>query len=271
MNPPVTQQYRILLLATLLCLLTGTAWAQVDSNPSGLNLLNPIRDLTTPNNISTSLIVVFVITLLSLAPSILVMTTSFTRVIVVLGFLRQAMGTQQSPPNQVVISLALFLTLFVMYPTYQEVYNTAIIPYTNGQFVEKPGISPTDKPLSPQQQALTAAMKPIRGFMFRQVKPKDLALFIEIAKLPRPKTPDDVPTHVLIPAYITSEITIAFEIGFLIYIPFLIIDMVVASTLMAMGMMMLPPIMISLPFKIIMFVLADGWYLLLGSLARGFN
>ena len=252
-------------------LVGGAAWAQVDPNPSGMNLLNPVRDMTTPQNISTSLILVFVITLLSLAPSILIMTTSFTRVVVVLGFLRQAMGTQQSPPNQVILSLSLFLTIFIMYPTYQQVYDTAVLPYIRGEFVSQPAANPTDKPLSPQEQALTAAMKPIRGFMFRQVKPKDLALFIEIAKMPRPKTPDDVPTHVLIPAYITSEITKAFQIGFMIYIPFLIIDMVVASTLMAMGMMMLPPIFVSLPFKIIMFVLADGWYLLLGSLARSFN
>lgn len=253
---------RSLLLAAV-CLawaLSGSAWAQAanDANPIGANLLNTVKTAVGPQQISSSLMLVFVVTIISLAPSILIMTTSFTRIIVVLGFLRQAMATQQSPPNQVLVSLALFLTFFVMYPTYKEVYDTAVQPYVRGEF-------------KTQEEAMTAALKPIRGFMFRQVGVKDLALFIEISKMERPKTPDDVPTHVLIPAYILSELRVAFQIGFVIYIPFLIIDMVVASTLMAMGMMMLPPIFVSLPFKIIMFVLADGWYLLLGRLATSFH
>jgi flagellar biosynthetic protein FliP len=239
-------------------LFAPAAFAQQEANPLGVNLVRGVGEATAPQQISTTLTVFFLITILSLAPAILVMTTSFTRIIVVLGFLRQAMATQQSPPNQVLIGMALFLTFFIMAPTYQQVNEQALQPYIRGEF-------------SSQTEALTAAVKPIREFMYKQVKSRDLALFIQIAKLPRPNTRDDVPTHVLIPAFILSEMRTAFQIGFLIYIPFLIIDMVVASTLMAMGMMMLPPIFVSLPFKIIMFVLADGWYLLLGELVRSFD
>ena len=199
------------------------------------------------------------LTVLTLAPAILVMTTSFTRIIVVFGFLRQAMATQQSPPNQVLVGLALFLTFFIMTPTYQRVYSEALQPYMEGE-------------IETAEEALERGLAPVRDFMFSQLEghPRDLALFIEIAGLERPNTRDDVPTTVLIPAFIISELRIAFQIGFIIYIPFLIIDMVVASTLMAMGMMMLPPVFISLPFKIILFVLVDGWYLLVGSLVRSF-
>lgn len=238
--------------------LAPCAQAQPDTNPLGANLFRAVNDATAPQQISTTLAVFILITVLSLAPAVLVMTTSFTRIIVVLGFLRQAMATQQSPPNQVLVGMALFLTFFIMAPTYQQVNEQALQPYIRGEFTS-------------QTEALDAAMKPIREFMFRQVHPRDLALFIQIAKMPRPKIRDDVPTHVLIPAFVLSELRISFQIGFLIYIPFLIIDMVVASTLMAMGMMMLPPIFVSLPFKIIMFVLADGWYLLLGELVRSFG
>jgi flagellar biosynthetic protein FliP len=241
-------------------LLSGVACAQAPSQDDalGLNLLRGAQNAVGPQQISTTLMVAFLITVISLAPAILVMTTSFTRIIVVFGFLRQAMATQQSPPNQVLIGLALFLTFYIMYPTYQEVNDQAIQPYIRGEITDS-------------TEALNAALKPIRTFMFRQVNPKDLALFIELGKLPRPATPDDVPTLTLIPGYVLSELRISFQIGFIIYIPFLIIDMIVASTLMAMGMMMLPPVFVSLPFKIIMFVLADGWYLLIGSLARSFQ
>ena len=246
----------IVLLLLVLC--ASGAWAQDADSGFWSNLLRGAQNATGPRQISTTLVIVFVITVISLAPAILVMTTSFTRIIVVLGFLRQAMATQQSPPNQVLIGLALFLTFFIMAPTYRDVYSNAVEPYARGEIT-----SPTE--------ALNQSLKPIRSFMFRQVGARDLALFIEIAKLGRPNTPDDVPTHVLIPAFILSELRIAFQIGFIIYIPFLIIDMVVASVLMAMGMMMLPPIFVSLPFKIIMFVLADGWYLLVESLVRSFQ
>lgn len=221
------------------------------------NVFEGVRRAAAQENISTTLLVVFVVTVISLAPAILVMTTSFTRIIVVLGFLRQALGTQQTPPNQVLIGLALFLTFFIMMPTYERVNAESIQPYIRGE-------------IATAGEALDKAVAPIREFMFRQARPKDIKLFLDIAKLPRPDTPDDVPTHVLVPAFVISELTTAFEIGFIIYIPFLIIDMVVASTLMAMGMMMLPPIFVSLPFKIIMFVLVDGWNLLLGSLTRSF-
>jgi len=234
------------------------AVAQDDPNALGVDLARAVDRATEPQQVSTTLSVFFLLTVLSLAPAILVMTTSFTRIIVVLGFLRQAMATQQSPPNQVLIGLALFLTFFIMFPTYEQVNQQALQPYIRGEF-------------SSQSEAIEAALKPIREFMFKQVSARDLALFINIARLERPKTRDDLPTHVLVPAFVLSEMRIAFQIGFLIYIPFLIIDMVVASTLMAMGMMMLPPIFVSLPFKIIMFVLADGWYLLIGSLVRSFG
>ena len=203
--------------------------------------------------------VFLLLTVLSLAPAILVMTTSFTRIIIVFGFLRQAMATQQTPPNQVLIGLALFLTAAIMTPTYQKVYDNAIRPYTDNEIGA--------------QDALDRGLQPVREFMFKQVArhPKDLALFITINKLPRPQTEADVPTHVLVCAYTLNELRVAFMIGFIIYIPFLIIDMVVASTLMAMGMMMLPPVFISLPFKIILFVLADGWYLIVSELVRSFH
>jgi len=238
------------------------AYSQEPSPDNTLGVGSFVDDLqgaVAPQRLSTTMTLFVLITVLSLAPAILVMTTSFTRIIVVLGFLRQAMATQQSPPNQVLIGLALILTFFIMAPTYQRVYGEAIQPY----IAEEIGA----------QEALDLGMEPVREFMFRQVlrHPKDLALFMEIAELGRPETPDDVPTHVLVCAFILNEMRIAFTIGFVIYIPFLIIDMVVASTLMAMGMMMLPPVFVSLPFKIIMFVLADGWYLIISELVQSFQ
>jgi len=240
--------------------LTAAAQEAVDENPLGQNIVDAFRQAGEPENISTSLLILFLLTILTLAPAILVMTTSFTRIIVVFGFLRQAMATQQSPPNQVLIGIALFLTFFIMAPTYQRMYDEAVQPYIEGEI---PTIN----------EAYTKALVPMREFMFRQLErnPRDIALFMQIAELPRPQTREDVPTTVLIPAFILNEMRIAFQIGFIIYIPFLIIDMVVASTLMAMGMMMLPPVFVSLPFKIILFVLADGWMLLIGSLVRSFG
>lgn len=240
-----------------LILLFGAATVGAQESPGGIDLGQSFRNLTTRENAPTSLAIVFMITIISLAPAILVMTTSFTRIIVVLGFLRQAMATQQTPPNQILIGLSLILTFFIMTPTYQQINEKALQPFLKGTLEEGP--------------ALEEALKPMREFMFKQTRPKDIALFLRIAELPRPKTKDDVPTNVLVPAFILSELTTAFMIGFIIYIPFLIIDMVVASTLMAMGMMMLPPIFVSLPFKIIMFVLADGWYLLFDTLTRSFK
>ena len=197
------------------------------------------------------------LTVLSLAPSILIMVTSFTRIMVVLSFLRTAMGTQQTPPNQVLISLALFLTAFVMMPTLQASYEEGIVPLMNEQIDEF--------------EAFDRTMAPIRTFMLRHVREQDLILFADLADIPDEEVQQEMPLRILIPAFMISELRRAFEIGFLIFIPFLIIDMVVASVLMSMGMMMLPPIIIALPFKIIFFVLVDGWYLIVGSLVRSFG
>nr|WP_269446361.1 flagellar type III secretion system pore protein FliP [Deferribacter desulfuricans] len=198
----------------------------------------------------------FLITILTLAPAILLMVTSFTRLIIVFSFLRSALGTQQSPPNQVLIGLALFLTFFIMSPVLNDMYKNAVQPYMDGKLNFT--------------QALVEAKKPLRKFLLKNTRKKELLTFIEISKVQRPKTPDDIPDSVLIPAFITSELQTAFEIGFLLFLPFLVIDFVVASVLLSMGMMMLPPVMISLPFKILLFVLVDGWGLIVGSMVKSF-
>ena len=195
-------------------------------------------------------------TVLSLAPAILIMVTSFTRIVIVLSLLRRALGTNQMPPNQVMVGLALFLTFFIMAPVWQQMNQDALQPYLEKKI--------------DHQQAFASAVKPLKEFMFKQTREKDLALFVDIAETGRPRTIEDIPTKVLIPSFIISEVKTAFQIGLLLYVPFLIIDMVVASVLLSMGMMMLPPIMISLPFKLMLFVLADGWYLLVGSLVKSF-
>jgi len=209
-----------------------------------------------PGKMAVVLQIFLLMTILSLAPAILIMLTSFTRVVIVLSLLRRALGTMQMPPNQVIIGLALFLTFFIMTPIWQQINQTALQPYLADKL--------------DQQQALQKAAEPLRGFMFKQTREKDLALFVDIAKIERPKDVNDIPISVLIPSFIISEVKTAFQIGLLLYVPFLIIDMVVASVLLSMGMMMLPPIMISLPFKLMLFVLADGWNLLIGSLVRSF-
>ncbi|MGD2036887.1 MAG: flagellar type III secretion system pore protein FliP [Desulfobacterales bacterium] len=209
-----------------------------------------------PGKMAVVLQIFLLMTVLSLAPAILIMLTSFTRVVIVLSLLRRALGTMQMPPNQVIIGLALFLTFFIMTPVWQQVNQTALQPYLENKIE--------------QRQALQKAAEPLRGFMFKQTREKDLALFVTIAKIERPNDVNDIPISVLIPSFIISEVKTAFQIGLLLYVPFLIIDMVVASVLLSMGMMMLPPIMISLPFKLMLFVLADGWNLLIGSLVRSF-
>lgn len=196
-------------------------------------------------------------TVLSIAPTVLIMVTSFTRIVIVLSFLRTAMGTQQTPPNQVLISLALFMTIFVMMPTMEKSWDEGVQPFIEGRIDEK--------------EAFARSAAPIQDFMLKQVRESDLKLFMDAAKLPPVATPKDVPLRALIPAFMVSELRRAFEIGFLVFIPFLVIDMVVASVLMSMGMMMLPPIIIALPFKIIFFVLVDGWFLIVGSLVQSFN
>jgi flagellar biosynthetic protein FliP len=209
-----------------------------------------------PGKTAVVLQIFLLMTILSLAPAILVMLTSFTRIVIVLSLLRRALGTMQAPPNQVLIGLALFLTFFIMTPVWQNINQNALQPYLDNKIG--------------QQQAFQNAAEPLRKFMFKQTREKDLALFVDIAKVERPKDVDDIPISVLIPSFIISEVKTAFQIGLLLYVPFLIIDMVVASVLLSMGMMMLPPIMISLPFKLMLFVLADGWNLLVGSLVRSF-
>lgn len=199
---------------------------------------------------------VLLVTVLSLAPSILVMVTSFVRIVIVLSFLRTAIGLQQSPPNPVLVSLALFLTLFVMGPTFETAWREGIAPLVEEK-LEEP-------------VALERAAKPFHEFMRRQVREKDVELFLEIARLPPPERAEDLPFRVLVPAFMISELRRAFEIGFIVFVPFLVIDLVVACILMGMGMMMLPPVMISLPFKVIFFVLVDGWALLVGSLVESF-
>ena len=201
--------------------------------------------------------ILILLTVLSLAPALFIMVTSFTRIVIVLSFLRQALGTQSVPPNQVLLSLALFLTMFIMAPVGQAVYTGAVQPLMAEQIS--------------YEEAWKKGSEPIRGFMLRQVRDKDLELFVTLSRIPKPERVEDVPTHAIIPAFILSELRIAFQIGFLIYIPFLIVDMVVASILMSMGMMLLPPVVISLPFKLILFVLADGWYLVVGSMVRSFQ
>jgi len=216
-----------------------------------------VKEATDPKEVSTALQVLFVLTILSIAPAILLMTTAFTRIVIVLGFVRQAMGTQNMPPNQIIIGLALFLTFFVMSPVINKINDTALKPYM-------------DKKIS-QQVALDNAVNAMREFMFAQVQENELQLFIDITKKEQPADSKDVSTTILIPAFMLSELKLAFQMGFMIYIPFLVIDMIVASVLMSMGMMMLPPIIISLPFKLLLFVLVDGWHLVVGSLIQSFH
>ncbi|KAA3635707.1 MAG: flagellar biosynthetic protein FliP [Calditrichaeota bacterium] len=207
--------------------------------------------------LSTTLQIVILMTVLALAPSILIMVTSFIRFTVVLSFLRQAMGIQQMPPGQLLIALALILTFFVMSPVIDKSYTEGIKPYLDEQI---------DKDV-----AFDKAVGPFREFMLSQTREKDLALFVNIANLDQPEDAEDIPLHVLVPGYVISELRTAFQIAFVLFIPFLVIDMVVASVLMSMGMMMLPPIIVSLPFKILLFVLVDGWYLLIKSLVESFH
>ncbi|MGI6144227.1 MAG: flagellar type III secretion system pore protein FliP [Clostridia bacterium] len=210
-----------------------------------------------PQDVALSLQILALLTILTLAPAILILMTSFTRIIVVFSFLRNALATQQMPPNQVLVGLALFLTFFIMAPVWSEVNQKALQPYLAGEIT--------------QETAFANGIKPIREFMLKQTREKDLALFVNLSSTPKPNSPEDIPTHVVIPAFAISELKTAFQIGFIIYLPFIVIDMVVASTLMAMGMMMLPPMMISLPFKILLFILVDGWNLVVQSLLLSFR
>ncbi len=216
-----------------------------------------IREAATPKDVALSLQVLFLLTILTLAPSIVMMMTSFTRVVIVLDFVKRALSLQQMPPNQVIVGLSIFLTMFIMAPTLNEVNDKALQPYLKGKIGN--------------QQFYERGMEPLRKFMFRQTRKKDIALFIELAKLEKPKNEKDVPTYCLIPAFMISELKRAFEIGIYLFIPFIVIDMIVASALMSMGMIMLPPVMISLPFKLVLFILVDGWNLLIYELVKSFR
>lgn len=244
----------ILTLAGLAIWDEAVSAAQATPIPS-INL--NVGNADNPQELSSSLQILFLLTILSLAPAILVMTTSFTRIIIVLSFMRNALATQQTPPNQVLIGLALFLTFFIMAPTWSQINRDALQPYMESKIS--------------QEQAYDKAVKPLRDFMFKQTREKDLALFIKLSNLKRPKTYDDVPTYVLVPSFIISELKTAFQIGFILFIPFIVIDLIVASSLMSMGMLMLPPMMISLPFKILLFVMVDGWHLLVRSLIMSYQ
>jgi flagellar biosynthetic protein FliP len=209
-----------------------------------------------PGDVSLLLQIIFILTILTLAPAIVILMTSFTRLAVVFSFLRHALGTQQTPSNQIIAGLALFLTFFIMMPIWQKIHSNALRPYL-------------DEEIS-QEEALKEAITPLRQFMFKQTRQKDLSLFVSMAEMAKPNNMEDIPTSVLIPAFVISELKTAFIIGFVLYVPFLIIDMVVASVLLSMGMMMLPPILISLPFKLMLFVLVDGWHMIVGSLVKSF-
>lgn len=244
--------------ALLLAVVSLIVVASAGAEPLALPTVSVgVGKVSKPADVAVVLQIFFMMTVISLAPSLLMMTTSFTRIVVVLSFLRSALGTQQAPSNQIVVGLSLFLTFFIMAPVWQQINTQALQPY-KAQTIT-------------QEEALKRGVAPVRKFMLSQVREKDLALFISLSKLPRPRNADDIPTMTLIPAYMISELKTAFQIGFLVFIPFLVLDMVVASVLMSMGMMMLPPVMISLPFKILLFVLVDGWGLVIGSLVKSFG
>ena len=228
-----------------------------DAAPIIPNVNVEVGTADNPQQVSSTLQVIAVLTLATLAPGILMMTTSFVRVVVIIGFLRNALATQNVPPNQVIISLALFLTFYIMAPYWSQANDNGLQPYLAGQIS--------------QEEALTNVVEPMREFMFRQTREADVAVFVNCSDAPRPESQEDVSTFVLIPAFIISELKTAFQIGFMIYVPFIVIDMIVATTLMSMGMMMLPPVMISLPFKILLFVMIDGWHLLIQSIIVSFR
>lgn len=255
---------RALLPALLLTLLltAAAAPAQTPADPAapaggGTNISLTLGGEDGGARLDTAVEIVLLMTLLSLAPALLILLTSFTRIVIVLGFLRQAMGTNQMPSNQIIIGLALFLTFVIMGPVFQRINDEALQPY----LAEEIG----------QQEAFGRAAAPLKGFMLDQVREKDVALFLELTGREAPENPEDLPLLIVVPSFVLGELKMAFQIGFVLFLPFLIIDMVVASVLMSMGMMMLPPVLISLPFKVLLFVLVDGWYLIVRSLVSAFQ
>lgn len=252
LNPLKVLFYSIIVMVLVFSLVSHAGAAPIAVPDVNLEV-GPSDD---PEEVVGTLQLLILLTVLTLVPAFLVMMTSFTRIVVVLSFLRNALATQQTPPNQVLIGLALFLTFFTMAPVFEEIKTQSIDPYLARQIT--------------QEEAMSTGAAPLREFMLKQTREKDLALFVKMSGMERPQNKDQVPMHVLIPAFAISELKIAFEMGFLIYVPFLIIDMVVASTLMSMGMFMVPPIMVSLPFKLLLFVMVDGWYLVIKSLLESF-
>jgi flagellar biosynthetic protein FliP len=254
LSPRIRPLVRLAVLAGAVVLLLALA-APVGAaeDPSTVNVQVPAPG----GDPGTTIGLLGLFTLITLGPSVLIMMTGFTRILIVLGFLRQAMGTPTLPPNQILVGISVFLTIFVMGPTFSTINDTALQPYLNEEITGK--------------EAIDIAAKPLKVFMLKQTGSSELELFVNLSREEAPKTADDVPLTTLVPAFMVSEIKTAFMIGFLIYVPFLIIDMVVASTLMSMGLMMLPPQMISLPFKLLLFVLVDGWALLIQNLVAGFH
>jgi flagellar biosynthetic protein FliP len=251
----------MLLILLLIGLVAAPAAAQtVPATPAGqapTTISLSLGDADGAARMDVAVEIVLLMTLLTLAPALLVMLTSFTRIIIVLGFLRQAMGTNQMPSNQIIIGLSLFLTFVVMGPVIQQINTDAVQPYLAEEIS--------------QQEAFSLAQAPLKDFMLGQVREKDVALFLEMTNQEAPESPQDLPMLVVVPSFVLGELKMAFQIGFVLFLPFLIIDMVVASVLMSMGMMMLPPVLISLPFKILLFVLVDGWYLIVRSLVSAFQ
>ncbi len=248
----------IFLTVSVLFIIAGNVSAQQQQTTIPLPKIGiDVGASDSPKDISVTLQLLLLLTVLSLAPSIMIMTTSFLRLIIVFQFLKNAMGTQQMPPNQLLAGMALFLTLFIMAPTWSKVNDEALKPYMDGKIT--------------MDSAYNKGITPIREFMFKNVRDEDLELFVSLSNMPKPNSRNDLPTHVLIPAFVISELRAGFIIGFFLFIPFLVVDMVVSSVLMSMGMMMLPPMLVSLPFKVLLFVLVDGWNLIVGSLVRSFN
>jgi len=254
---PARAALLLLALAGLWLLPGAPAWAQAAGAQPGGSLPLVIGSGPGGTSYSVPIQTLLFFTALSFLPAVLLMMTGFTRIVIVLSLLRQAIGTQSAPPNQVIIGLSLFLTMFVMGPTLDRVYQDAYVPYSDNAITF--------------EQAVQRAEAPMRGFMLRQTRQSDFALFARLAKLPAEVTAETAPMRVLVPAFVTSELKTAFQIGFMVFIPFLIIDMIVSSVLMSLGMMMLSPVLVALPFKLMLFVLADGWNLLIGSLAASFS
>ena len=246
--------FKIFILG-LAAMILGSMAAKAEVMLPNINI--SLGDTNSPQAFSKGLQILIWLTILTIAPSIFILCTSFTRMVIVLSLARQAIGTAQLPPSQVIIGLALLLTFFVMAPTINKINEDAFQPYMNNKIT--------------QQEAIKKGVEPLREFMFRQTDEADLALFVKMAKLDKPASTDDIPTYVLMPSFVISELKTAFKIGFMIFIPFLVIDIVISSILVSMGMLFLPPVMISMPFKIILFVLVDGWRLIAESLIVGFS